>query len=522
MLPQNRTTWVAGALLTLLFALFVCLIPKPENDLFFILRTGDDILRTHALPRTDTYSWTNYGTRWDVPEWGAFVLFAQAFRVGQFFGTWALMAALTVAAALVVFGWLARRAGPGVAFSLTSLGLLTLSPCVQERPPAFSFVLLPLALMVLLYGRNGRPRVLLALPPLCALWANLHQGVLAFAALVAVYAAGDALARWWQRRRQEWEDARAKTARAGRMSVLALACAGAACVSPYGFGVYRTVFVTLHDRALMAGVTEWGPIYTVAWPSLLPFAVLAGCAFGALWLSPRRSLPDTLAVAALFMEAVLHARNMALFAVGSLMIIGPHIGALTQERAFLRQLGARHRPLFVGFAVLYAAMLLAVSVASVTQDAGPRGLTAEGVGEAVARVPRYPEGACAFMERERFPEGLRLLNSFENGGFVLWRLPLERVFIDGRLDVYAGRTFDDNLVLARAEDTPARAALMRRYDPDCVLTTRASVARAFAADPKWQLVYADADGLHSQHGRIFLRRRPQFAALAARCLRDRP
>ncbi len=153
---------------------------------------------------------------------------------------------------------------------------------------------------------------------------------------------------------------------------------------------------------------------------------------------------------------------------------------------------------------------------------GPCGLGPRGVGEAVARVPDYPHAACAFTEAEGFPSHLRLLNNFEIGGFLIWRLPCQPVFIDGRLDVYAGRTFHDNLVLSRAGGSRQWAALVQKYDLDCVLTTSSREARAFAADPQWQLVYADARHGHRPRCRILLRRRPQFAALTAKCLRDCP
>jgi len=114
-----------------------------------------------------------------------------------------------------------------------------------------------------------------------------------------------------------------------------------------------------------------------------------------------------------------------------------------------------------------------------------------------------------------------LLNDFETGGYLMWRLPREPVFVDGRLDVYVGRTFDDMLTLARAPGSPAWAALVQRYDFDCVITNSRREAAAFAADPRWQLLYSDPNG-SAQHCYVFLRRRPEFAALIVRCLRDRP
>ena len=307
-------------------------------------------------------------------------------------------------------------------------------------------------------------------------------------------------------------------------------------------------FITLRDRSLMANVTEWNSTFTL--PFVAMAAVSRDCrhrlrmpclrkapappimgeqeekfpappllgAGGAAWprfLPSRRS----------FGEALLHARNMSLFAVGSLVIAAPHFTPALQE--FRRHLGLSrhpkaHGPLIAAFALFAVAALASVSFVQLRKSIGPHGYSPAGIGEAVAQEPSYPEKACAFMEAERFPVHLRLLNDFETGGYLLWRLPAEPVFIDGRLDVYVGRTFDDMLLLTHAGGSPARTALLHRYDFDCVLTASRREAGLFGDDPQWQKVYSHPQGISSQHYRIFLRRRPQFAGLIARCLQDQP
>jgi hypothetical protein len=180
------------------------------------------------------------------------------------------------------------------------------------------------------------------------------------------------------------------------------------------------------------------------------------------------------------------------------------------------------RPLLLAaFAVLYIGAVGLASFVSLRRAIGPRGYSPAGIGEAVARVPSYPADACAFIRSEGFPPGLRLLNNFEIGGYLMWRLPSEPVFIDGRLDVYAGATFDNNLILARDGGSPAWRALVRYYDFDCVMTTSAREAAPFESDPQWQLVYADPPRAGHMRCHILLRRRPRFAALIARCLQRR-
>ena len=535
--PSPLPVVAATGLIAVLTVLF-CLIPKPENDLFFELRIGRDILNTGRLPHFDTYSWTNSGTHWDVPEWLSFVTYALAYRTAGFFGTWLLMAVLAVATALTVWFWLVRRAGVAWAFPLTCLGLLALSGLLQERPYAFTYLLLPVCLILVTRAREGRPRLLLWLPPLCAVWTNFHQGVVVLIGLLLTYALGDILTMACRQAQAEPPDlltpegrereAAERTAHqghraaAGRTLLTAVACALAAMLSPYGWRVYWNVFITLRDRSLMANVTEWNPATTLPWNQLQPFLVLAVIVFGALILGRRRTLAEVLAVSALFAEGWLHARNVPLFALGGLVIAGPHLrdaGREVQRRLGLSPRPALRRGSLIAGTLLFTGATALLSLTHLRREIGPRGYSAQGIGTAVIQKSDYPDAACEFMEAERFPPHLRLLNGFETGGFLMWRLPNQPVFVDGRLDVYVGRTFDDMVTLSRHPGSPAWAALVRRYDFDAVLTTRASEARAFAALPDWQLVYENAN---APHARLLLHRRPQFTALIARCLRDRP
>ena len=514
MTVRPSPTLVFGMLLIAVVALLVCLIPKPENDLFFELRIGTDILSSHHIPHFDAYSWTERGRRWDVPEWLSFVLYALAYRAGGFFGTWLLMALLAVGIAWVVWWALFKRAGAAWAFGLTLLMLLAMSDTLQERPYAFSYLLLALGLKIVTEARGKRLRNLLWLLPLCALWANLHQGVLVLVGLLAVYGLGDALAALWGHQRVP--------RRAWGMLGMAAACAGAALISPYGWRLYLNVLVTLRDHVLMANVTEWNPVTVLPFRQLQPLLAVALCVFGALALSRRRRLADTLAAAALLINAMLHARNIALFAVGGLVIASVHLPSAIERTRLALGFSGRSpllKPLLAVFAALFVAAIALVSLASLHRAVGPLGYSPEGIGEAAAEVPTYPAKAAAFVQAQQFSPGLRLLNDFETGGYLMWTLPSEPVFVDGRLDVYTGRTFDDMLVLSRHPGTSEWKALVNKYDFDCVLTENAPEAKAFDSDPNWQLVFTYPNSGRKPHEFILLRRRPQFASLIARCLR---
>lgn len=515
-MTTSRPMLLLGAVLIAVIAFLLCLIPKPENDLFFELRIGADILQTHHLPRFDIYSWTEYGRRWDVPEWGAMTLYALAYHAAGFFGTWLLMASLTALAGLIIWGMLLRKVGPAWAFGLSTLTLLAMSDCLQERPYAFSYVLLALGLRIAADARETNLRRLLWLLPLCVVWASLHQGVLVLVVLLAMMGLGDALTGFWGHRRVP--------RRAWVMLAMAAACGAAVLVNPYGARLYLNVFVTLRDHALMANVTEWNPATVLPLRQLQPFLAVCLCVFGALFFSKTRSLPDILAAAALLVNALLHARNIALFAVGGMIIASVHLpSAIERLRLAVGFSGQSPlvKPILGLFGTLIVLSTALVSLASLHRAIGPHGYSLEGIGEAAARVPRFPSKAVGFVNANHFPPHLRLLNDFETGGYLLWTLPSEPVSIDGRLDVYTGRTFDDMLILSREAGSPRWKALVKHYDFDCVLTENTSVAEAFGADPKWQqvFVYPPPQSGRKPHEWVFLRRKPEFAPRIARCLR---
>jgi hypothetical protein len=554
---------IVGTLLVVVVVVLLCLIPARENDLFFELRIGSDILRTHHAPHVDTYSWVNRGTPWDVPEWGSFVLYALAYRAGGFFGTWLLMTLVTLSAAMMVWSWLVRRISIGWAMLLTSLVLFTLNGTIQERPYVFSYLLLAVSLIIVVSARRdieAMPahayRRLLWLAPLCAVWANLHQGVVVVICVLLAYAVGDAITwRMQSGQRQallptvsnsiadasrdsspsrfgrggEPERAGVGSEGPGADSALttlatAFVCGLCAMVSPYGWRIYWNIYITLRDRILMSNVTEWRPATILPLYQLEPFLLTSAVVFGSLALSRRRNLSDALVLIGVFVEAWLHARNMALFVIAGIVIVAPHAEIVIRDLRGRIVLSSSSCARTVAITMVALAILFALSLVTLyklSQAIGPRGCSPEGIGEAVAEAPSYPRAACDFVKAERFPPNLRILNNFEIGGYLMWQLPTEPVFIDGRLDVYAGRNFDNMLILTRDSGSPAWTHLVQDYDFDCVITTTPREAQGFVGNPEWQLVYQDPVRLHKQRCWIFLRRRPEFAGLITRCLRDR-
>jgi hypothetical protein len=517
--PAGRALLV-GTILIVVVAAFLCCIPEPGLDLFWQLRTGQDILRTGHVPRVDTYSWSNYGRVWIAPEWLSFVFFNRAYRAGAFFATWLAMVLIMAATALALWHSLLRRVSPAFAFVLTNVALVEMAVYIQERPYLFTYLLLAVSVALILAARNGRQRLLLWLPPLCVLWTNLHQGVLVIAGVLLAYAAGDALSAAPSARNPAPERG-THLRNAKWMAGTAVACLVAGMASPYGWRVYWNVYVTMSDQTAMR-VPEWMPVTTEP-PAMVIgyFAWVSAIVFGFLWTRRPRGLGELFAVAGLGVESYLHLRNVPLFMIGGVLIAAPHI-----ESVWNRICGRLRRPsrtavriLAVVLAIGYLGAVARVSITDLKRWIGPDGYSPEGVGEAVICYPSFPERACDFIDREGFPANLKLYNSYSIGGFLIFRLPSEPVFIDGRGDVHGGRVEDDYTAMLHAQTLSDHAAIAMQYPFDCVITTEGHEAEAFALEPGWQIVYAEPP---ATPGRcfVFLKQEPRLAALIARCQQD--
>jgi len=183
------------------------------------IRTGELILKTHAIPQTDPFSSTMYGQAWFAWEWlydalvGA-VHGAVGLNGVVFFS--ALVIALTFT--LVLRRMLASGANLPVAVVLLLLAIAASTIHFLARPHVLSWLFTVIWFEVLeRFVADGKTRPLLWLLPLTLLWANLHGGFLMGFILLGIYLAGALLEGWAARAA---EDRKAASMRARSLAVV--------------------------------------------------------------------------------------------------------------------------------------------------------------------------------------------------------------------------------------------------------------------------------------------------------------
>ena len=487
-LASRSTLLLVAPMLLLIFFRYGSLstVVPVDYDYWWHVKTGQYIAETGALPRVDVFSYTAAGHPWVAHEWLTDLLLYGVQQHVGYVGNVVLFALVSTLTALAVYAT-CRHWGLGEP-SATVLMMWASSMSIGSgnvRPQALTALLVAVFALAVTRYRRGRSRALWALPPLMALWANLHGGYIMGLVLLGLAILGEAMTQAWARRRP--------VAPSWTLLLVTALSAGATLLTPHGVDALLYPFQYAGTQNVhMAYISEWQSpdFHNLDQPFVLLFvpSLLLAVALGV----GRRPLGATealwgLALAAMALQSV---RHIALYAI----VVTPLLGARIQQVLpdLSRPLARWRRPALA--AVCWP--LLAVSVLQMATAA--EGWEHLRLG-AEPRAAGYPAGAVDYI-RANDPSG-NLFNEYHWGGYLIYQLaPDRRVFIDGRADVY-GPLVDRYHGVARLK--PDWRETLDQHDVRlALLEKQAPLADVLQDDPAWQEVYA------GEVERLFVRRAP--------------
>lgn len=460
-IPQGLTfERTASALFLVVLLAATCLMPV-QNDTWWHLRAGEEMWTRAFVMLSDEFSFTVRGAYWPNHEWLSEVLFYLAYRIGGLpLLTTVAAASLTAA---IVLSWRLMTGSALVRLAVMGLGVPSLAFVWAVRPHVFSQLLLMVTVYVCLRRRFW------ALPPIFALWSNLHGAVaLGFVALAAVlltdaYVTG--------------------VRRAVRHLPVLLVCFAATMLAPLGFDLWPTIPESIH-KSVSNGIEEWRP------PLLalrdLGFWILAGVFLfrvARTWRSITSYEDVFVATLALLLLplALRHGRNMAPFALLALPAISRTLRSIpiVERRSRANHLRAN--------AALLGASVIAAAVTVVVRWAEP-----------AARLQWDPVSPDIVQAIRACPGNL--YNRYDDGGYVIWfaRVP---VYADSRQDPYPLEFLQEHL---RHEQSGTYMPVFTKYDLRCAFLPPASPTagrmlrdgwHVAAADSRWLVLYPGAPAL---------------------------
>jgi hypothetical protein len=480
------------------------------------IRTGQQILVSHAVPRVDSFSSTMSGKPWFAWEWlydaivgalerwaglNAVVWFTAVVIAGVFAWTFRLLirretsvfvaiVLLLLAASASMIHFLARPHVLSWLFTLAWFWILDSSEtdCLQPRSAERSAA--------------GSMRRLWLLPPLMLVWVNVHGGFLVGFVLLAIYWLS---AVWCALRlkddkfdqflaKMRWET------QARNLALAGFASAMASLANPYGWKLHAHIYRYLSNRFLMEHIDEFqSPNFHGVAQRCFGLLVLAAMVALAARARDLRVSEGLVILFALY-SGFYSSRNIPVSSLLLALVIGPLLsGAIKNlgvRKIRLRQLVVRMAAFTERMVALesslrghlwaIAAVAFSCWIAAHGGRLGPTRLM-----DAHFDGKRFPISAVDFLGRRAAEERVPVTVPDYWGGYLIYRLyPETLVAVDDRHDLYGEEFFKSYLKMVHVE--PGWEGLLEQYQARCVLVPKASpLANILEQSPPWKSVYAD-------------------------------
>lgn len=284
-----------------------------DGDAGWHMRVGQWILEHGRVPTQDFFSFSKAGQPWFAWEWLSDVIFALAHGWLGLKGMIWLSAALFLAVVGGIFFRVVRcGANIFVAVPLTMIAVGVIRIHLLARPHMFTLLFVVLALWLIDRDLKEPTRWIWSLVPLAVLWTNLHGGWAALVAILGVVSAGAAAEALAGRR--DWSTAR-------RYAILAVSCAFASLINPYGWQLHLHMGAYLDSKWIAEAVEEFqAPKFRTEGQKMLEIILFGALVVAGIELRRRRFITPFLLLfwAHATITSVRHAPILAIIALPAL------------------------------------------------------------------------------------------------------------------------------------------------------------------------------------------------------------
>ena len=391
-----------------------------DTDFGWHLQAGNYI-RANGIPAHDIFTYTARNFSWIDHEWGNDVILSFLYQHGGYLLASVFYAGLWTTAIFII--------GRSLGLATLLLATIALLPYAGIRPLVWSLLGFGLLLKLVARGSN---KAKLLIPLLFIPWANLHAGfVIGFIYLAYV----------------------AITKRSKSWGLVLLACVLASFINAYGPRLYIEIARTLLDPTLHKQIAEWEPLYILV-PSWA--YIIVWCS--GFWLFSKNKISNWYGFDSLLLLAGLSSsRNITLFVIGSMAHTDYY---LKKAASMLPKKLSRISKLVLSTIISAAILSIIFGLIISFLPLSPR-------------ENAYPVQAATYLE-QRGCEGGNLFNDYDYGGYLIWKLPSQPVYIDGRMpswrDPNGVKYLDTYFNVLKSAKT--RQAQFSRYNIRCVLLSR--------------------------------------------------
>jgi len=438
-----------------------------DPDFWWHVKVGQDILATHHLPTTDSYSFTVNGHPWIAYEWLGDLAFGAVARWGGLYGLAVMLIVLSCVVVLTLYAYATMRSGNSKAGFVAAGLLCSLAfASFSMRPQMFGYLFLILVLIALERFHQRKTRALWFLPLLFLVWVNVHGSfIIGLGALFAHLVAGLKGFRVGAIEARPWTPAERI-----QLELVFLLSLAVLPLTPYGAQLAVYPFDMAWSQPLnVSHILEWQPMpFNIAGGKLF-LGVVLGLFLAQMALRLTWRLAEVVLLFVGILMACLHVRFLLVF----VPFFAPLFGTV-----LARWLPA-YQPKKDRF-VLNAILITAAVAAMVHYFP-----THKDIQKIVARD--YPVDGLKYLRTHSVPRPM--FNTYGFGGYLVYAH--QKVFLDGRGDLYErGGVLSDYLTASLLK--PGALSVLDRYQiQSCMLARGEPLAVVLDASPQWKRLYID-------------------------------
>jgi hypothetical protein len=487
--------------------------PLADSDIGWHIRTGEQLLATRAIPRTDPFSSTMQGRPWFAWEWLYDLALGILHRACGLNGVVWLCALLVATIFTLLLSQLLQR-GTGLLLAVVLMLLAEAASTIHlyARPHIVSWLFSLLWFVALEKWErweareHGQPPrwIRWFFPASMLLWVNLHGGWLFGIALLGIYSFAAFVESW---RTQDAIAAIRTAHRARAMAAVSAASAVATLGNPFGWRLHAHIYRYLSDRYLMNRIDEFRSPDFHGWAPRC-FAIILVLTLIAFWGSGRKLPLHHLFVVLLSVYAGFYSsRNLPVSSMLLVLVAGPILWenvVLLADKPdawrwlrdctirisdFSERMGAQEMQLR-GHLWPVVSVFLAFAICLQGGWLGSRQLI-----HAQFDSRKMPVAAVTFLQKEYKGKQSSTEPVFSTdgwGGYLIYRMyPERKVVIDDRHDLYGSSRIRQYLILTQAE--PGWQSVLEEWQIRTALlpteSTLASLLRELPQD--WRVAYED-------------------------------
>ena len=443
-----------------------------DPDMWWHLRVGQIVWTTHAIPTTDLFSFTTNHHAWIPHEWLSQTVIFAAYHWAGYSGLMVWLCFFTSAVFIAGYVLCSLYSGNLKVSFLGALVIFVFATVgVSIRPQLIGYLLLIFELLLIHLGRSRNPRWFWLLPPLFALWVNCHGSFF----LGMILAAAFLFSSFFNFQLGSLKAERWSLHAIKAFSLAMIVSIAALFANPVGLKlILYPLDALLHQPVGLSIVQEWHPLHLTSARGIILLVVL-GSIFLLTVLQKSQLLLDELLLLVIgIWLAGSHDRLLFVFGILAAPILSRMLANSWENYD-----AATDRRLPNG--------IMVAAVCAFLYFAFPKPVKL-----AVQVEQNSPAKAVEFI-RSRHLSG-PMLNDYTYGGFLIWAIPEEPVFIDGRGDV-----FEWVGVLQEYEDWATLNVdpqkLLEKYNIQyCLLTLNSPITHVLPL-MQWKAVYTDSNSV---------------------------